>query len=226
MIKPKVLVLVLHSEAEPWRTIGEVQLATWMASCATAGVEALHYVGNAPEMLLDGSTLRLDAPDNVLSHTGPKTQRALQWALENREFDFVFRTNTSSYVDPRLLVEFLSKRPRTRHYGGSHNPTAGGFAVGCGMSLSRDVCSLLAKSPCRLAHGVDDVAIARCLRRSGIVHEHQPRTDLLCEADMVAWRAAGQPLSHHYRCKPLDESLRPGWERSVMLELHAARQQP
>ena len=138
---PKILFMVLHSEAEPWRAIGEAQLATWMPHMPD-GCSALHYVGGARRAHLDGATLRLEASEGALARLGPKTLEAFAWAVANRDFDYVFRTNTSSYVDAQLLQEFMAAKPRERYYGGHVDERYGAFASGCGYAISRWMPSL------------------------------------------------------------------------------------
>jgi hypothetical protein len=84
------------------------------------------------------------------------------------EFDYVLRTNLSSfYVFPRLL-EFLKTAPREKCYCG---PVINDdFISGCGFILSRDVVELLMEQKgvlwnCRWN---DDVAIAKFLRSRGV----------------------------------------------------------
>lgn len=218
MIQPNILVLVLHSEAEPWRTIAETQRETWIAS---SRLECLHYVGGASCEHLDGCTLRLPAAEGRLDRLGIKTAMAFDWALRNREFDFVYRTNTSSYVDTAMLSQLLASKQRSRYYAGYHNPSYGGFASGCGYALSRDCAKIVAADRRVAAAYPDDVAVAKLLQSHGITHEHLQRMDLETQQQLDAWRSSGRQRCFHYRCKGA-EGTRPGWDCAVMREVHEA----
>ena len=84
--------------------------------------------------------------------------------LQNRlnEFDFILRTNLSSfYIFPRLL-KFLEKLPKNRCYCGS----GVGFASGCGFIISPDVARLLIENKKQLIYqkdSPDDVLIGKFL---------------------------------------------------------------
>ena len=57
----------------------------------------------------------------------------------NEEWDYIFRTNTSSYVSKNRLIEFSKNLPKEKCYCGIDG---GGFASGAGFFLSKDCARL------------------------------------------------------------------------------------
>ena len=67
------------------------------------------YIGNSNEDFYDNETgiLHLTCPDDI-NHTFEKTQKALFFVNEHfRKYRFIFRTNTSTVVNLRLLDRFI-----------------------------------------------------------------------------------------------------------------------
>lgn len=110
------------------------------------------------------------------SFIGLKTLEALKFVLKNFEFDYLFRTNTSSYVDARLLVQQLANLPKFGVYAGYVGTVFGQkkFASGAGILLSRDVVERVCDNEKSWNHSLtDDVALAELV--FGLV---EPRIDL------------------------------------------------
>src|SRR5437879_1611119 len=92
----RILVLILGARRRPYPLLMHVIERTW-ASIETTGIETLFYVGGR-SLRVDRRRLVVPIPDD-LANVGRKTIAAFEYALENRRFDLVFRTNCSSYVD-------------------------------------------------------------------------------------------------------------------------------
>lgn len=101
------------------------------------------------------------------------------------EFDYVLRTNLSSfYVFPRL-VEFLRTLPKKQCYCGSHIGD-GRTGSGCGFIISSDVAELLVYNKhqfLNVTHVEDDIAIGDFLNANGIGLLPQERMDFYSLAD-------------------------------------------
>lgn len=217
----KVLVLVLHAESGAYAAMGAAQKRLWMAD---GPLECIHYVGGgrgAP-VLEDAHTLRIEASEGDKWKVGPKTVDAFRWAVENREFDFVFRTNTSSYVDQRMLLAHANSLKREYHYSGFVDRRYGDFASGSGYFISADLVDKLVSDGDRLDSAPDDVALSAWLGKTlGVKAETQQRVDLQLQSQLDAWRAAGRQRCFHYRCRSL-KAPRPRWELGCFEEIHAS----
>jgi len=105
---------------------------------------------------------------------------------QNVEFDYLLRTNLSSFfVYPRLL-ECLRQYPRQRCYVGHcipNNPiNSNTFVSGAGFILSRDLVEMIAVESSHVIGNHfdnDDVVIGRFLRDRRVVPIHLPQEMIL-----------------------------------------------
>jgi hypothetical protein len=163
------------------------------------------------------------APRRIITDTpedwsliGLKTILAFNHVLDNYEFDYIFRTNTSSYLDTAKLLEFLEDQPRQNQYAGVVGVTLGDtkFASGAGILLSKDVVQRVCDKADGWKHGlVDDVALADLIQKidgPSVEVTEIPRVD-------IATVGAAQSLSpeiikqnFHFRCKAksADETIK------------------
>lgn len=181
----RVLALVLSCRRPPYDALREAQLRTW-DSVQVDGVRTTYYFS-----------------DNVPGMTG-RLGEALRDALRE-EPDYVFRTNSSSYVDKVLLHRWASRMPHDGCYAGIDGD---GFASGSGFLLSRDLAEFLAERLPESSEGVvEDVVVGRILAEAG--HPVTPgasRLDYWHERFLAGFR--GQELdvgairrAYHVRCK-------------------------
>ena len=213
----KVLILVLSCLKDPYDKLMKAQQRTW-DSVDIPGVETIYYYGEGggyKELNHYSKEFGADARDDL---------RMAHWkyALTLREvlpldWDFIFRTNSSSYVNKRELLKMADKLPKTGCYYGqdgchsswlsaSHVCGAGGckkFASGCGHFISRDVAEILAKEiKCDMdnyaKHTPDDVYIGCILNKHGVeVTPGRRRIDYYNTPDRDV-------IAYHYRCKKED----------------------
>jgi hypothetical protein len=115
------------------------------------------------------------SPDTIVTQThehhalvGLKTLQAFQFVLDNYDFDFIFRTNTSSYVDGDLLVETTKNLGMRDVFGGVRGETRlGAFASGAGILLSKSLVMKIVEEGHRWRHGlIDDIALSRLVMES------------------------------------------------------------
>jgi hypothetical protein len=187
---------------------------TW-ASTAVESAEVVFYRGGS--LLRDeGRELELPVSD-ALDRIGEKTLRCFEHVLEHREFDLVFRTNLSSYVDlPNLHAYARDAASPTGFYAGR-----GGtiddirFVGGAGYFLSRDLVQAVVEDGADWDHHyLDDVALAKLLAARGVSQTWAPRVDLRRPRDV-----AKADLGYfHYRCKTTTRGRRGDME--IMRRLH------
>jgi hypothetical protein len=170
---PKTAVLILYSETHPvYPKMQEV----WRSYMHKDPEHFTCYFLRAKEdlessFLIDGDTIWIKGQDNYIPGLLNKTILAFH-ELDFRAFDYVLRTNISSfYIFPRLL-EFLKRAPVERFYCGIHHGegTKGheaGWVCGAGIILSKDLVQLLLEHKEKFLGlssedrmNIDDVAIA------------------------------------------------------------------
>lgn len=103
-----------------------------------------------------------------------KFKMALKFIEEDDEndYDLIFRTNSSSYVNKKALVEFAQTLPTEKLYAGwtfKDSEDFGGDCVsGAGIFLSRDTAKILMEEIDPQKEIEEDVYCGRILRKHGI----------------------------------------------------------
>lgn len=156
----------------------------------------------ATEYQLEGDVLWSKTEESLKPGILNKTILSMEYFLPRlQEFDFVLRTNLSSfYVIPKLL-DFLKQLPKENTYCASGE----NFGSGCGYILSTDLIkNIVQKKNILLGNnGDDDVVMGYFLRDTGISLRPAPRTDLLCLQDWFEYRSRVNPDDFHFRVKNL-----------------------
>lgn len=115
MKNPRLLILVLAGDTSISNRNLNAQKNTWMKH-DNSQVELISYKGGSEKQFIN-SQLVLNCPDNYES-ISLKTLLAFDWVNDNCEFDYLFRTNTSSYVNVEKLLDFCKKNENNYLYRG------------------------------------------------------------------------------------------------------------
>lgn len=102
------------------------------------------------------------------------------------EFDYIIRTNLSSFYNFSRLLRFLSHLPKTRCYCGSNIGEGSTIASGCGFIMSTDVAAELVKNKYEFIdnmNSTDDVLIGTFMEEHGIKYQPHDRLDILSLKD-------------------------------------------
>lgn len=155
-----------------------------------------------------------------VAHLGAATLAALECAYWEWDVEYIFRSNTSSYINGQALVTLLSGS-RKVDYGGWVEPGSDywgwDFVNGAGIILSRRTIGQLLRNRGMWDHRfIDDVAIGRLLLQLGIKPQHIRRPfirsmsalDRLTRSDLSA---------HHIR---LRTHAQPRNEGEILRLLH------
>jgi hypothetical protein len=182
----KLLILVQGSDLPPYDMLQRGQEETW-DSIEVEGVTTLYYLSGDKGLV--GNKLYLDYPDGYpMLHW--KFKEAVDYVWD-WDWDVMFRTNASSYVDKKLLVEKAKNLPNEKLYCGKDG---GGFASGCGFFISRDCLDILRKDLTPDPTPYEDAIIGSVLAKNGIkITPGSERFDIIHGRDF--------PDTYHYRCK-------------------------
>lgn len=223
---PRILVLVLSIDREPWRTIEQLgQRRTWAAK---SDADVLYYYGRdglrrhatrvaaragltsslsvraaAAPCRLAGDRLWCDVPE-VYRFTLPKLLAALRWALAHREFEYVYRTNTSSYINLDRLQVVAEGLPRERCYAGwviRRDPDGLPFVSGGGMLMSRDVAEAFATRSDWNWGTTDDAAFGEAAAAMRLDLVPLDRVRVRTIDDVAALTEEQLATTFNYRCK-------------------------
>lgn len=169
---------------------------------------------------LRGSDVFCSVPD-ALSTLGFRTLEFMEYLLSFREFEYLFRTNTSSFVNFSRLAEFVEKLPAGAPLYAGYPVSMGQihFASGAGMLLSRSVVEGVVKNRARYDFSyLDDQSFGLLIRRMKGVHltsleriTFQPRAKPANFLQTINGESADRPEVFHWRCKsdnPIVERMR------------------
>lgn len=151
-----------------------------------------------------GDKVYTQVPETQLG-VNPKTRAGLRHILETHDFDYLLRTNTSTYVNLKLLAEFVAGLPDESYYGGFIGESNGvRFASGTCALLSRDAVQTIVADAAWQYEIIDDVAIGWSMRRAGLEVQPIHRIDVHTSEDLGALGVETLRSTFVVRCKGLD----------------------
>lgn len=164
----RVLIMVLSFDEGYYRSLYYASRSTW-DSVEVEGVKTVYFFGH------EGATQKFQYDEanrtlwtgtgEGLTAIGYKTIAAFEWALENEEFDYIIRVNASTYVNKKLIHEYVQNLPTERLYKGIGAPyeykgETINFAWGPAYLLSKDLVDLICAQTWHWNHGqMDDVSM-------------------------------------------------------------------
>lgn len=214
---PKVLVLIIASDnTEAYLELQKVW-RSYMHS-DPEHVEAYFIRGNpnlSTPYEIKGDDLFVKTEESYTPGIFNKTVLSMEVFLPKmKEYDYVIRTNLSSfYVLPRLL-NFLKSQPKEKYYSGIQmhlppqwNPQFGlvNFVSGAGIILSSDLVEMLVREKEEVFKlntiMPDDVLIGWFFQNKAIYSKHAGRTDFQTKEEFVAAKGNIPNDSFHFRAK-------------------------
>lgn len=200
-----ILIMVLSFDQPPFDLLMRTQQETWDSlGHDIAGIRTMYYHGGGktePYLWHYDGRLELPCTDDyyLMAH---KFRLALDYAFEKIEFDLIFRTNSSSYVNKKKLLERAELLPQEKLYAGwtfhdSNSEDKGMCVSGAGIWLSRDTADILRNDIDPHFEQEEDVYCGRLLRNRGIV-----AIDDKSRYDVPVIVPNNIPTDrYHYRCK-------------------------
>ncbi len=203
---PRILTLVLCSRKYLSFISSKTQQKIWNKYANDFKIK--HFIGSpySSEREVDYVSVQEDNylilnTDDGYPNLAKKTLLAFDWAVSNYKFDYLFRTNTSSFVDFKKLTQFTKDKNNNLDYSGVVLDVEEGdtIASGAGFFLSRKNVELILNNSDKFDTSLpDDVAIARLLKNFDISPTNLIRKDL---------KTVPKPNSvylsdhFHYRCR-------------------------
>lgn len=182
----RVLIMVISSQQPPYDKMADTSQETW-DSIEVDGVDAIFYFGSPVRPFTDKRIyLGYKEGYHVMSH---KTVDAFWWALENKEFDYIARINSSTYVNKKSLLKYAQTLPEENVFNGlivegdAYHWLWGPFFI-----LSKDVVQKYVDNAHLIDHSVmDDMAISKLMHQLGV----NPSCGIGCSIDRSGdkWRA-------------------------------------
>lgn len=199
----KILIIVLSHDDNGgiYSKFYESQKKTW-DSIIVDGVETYYLFGNHNKNEIINNKILTDVIDKDIYSCGYKTIKSFE-LINELNYDYVFRTNSSSYVDKQKLIEYVTDKPLDDYYSGVIGYYNGiNFASGSGYFLSKNLVNKVIKNSNLWNHTlIDDVAISDLLKNFNITPSKNPRYDILSNTNDI-------PTDYfHYRLITSDRNI-------------------
>ncbi len=204
---PKLLTMVLDIDAPVYSMLENKGLRSTWASYVYPNHEYLYYYGGSDRTYLERDKLYIDCKEEYLN-VAQKTELAFNYVLDNISFDFLYRTNLSSFVRVNKLLEMCSNLdPAQPFYGGFLGFYASvHYASGSGYLVSRKSLELISGEKWETSY-MDDVSLGRILKRKGVLPVPLERLQLRSYQDAITHDVEDIKRYFHFRCKnPSDRS--------------------
>lgn len=189
----KVLLFIIASNDQPVYTELETIWRMYMHSMPHT-IESYFLKDNpylSTDYVIENDVVYCKTEQTIRPGILNKTLTAIEAFLPRimSEFDYVIRTNLSSFYNFQLLINYLYSLPSQRCYSGSpsyENP----FASGSGFILSPDLAQLLISHKHELYNhdAYDDVAIGTFMTTHSIKRIRHDRRDILSVEDWKKYR--------------------------------------
>lgn len=189
----KILVLVLSYDKNPWKQIEEYGIRkTW----AKNNKNIFFYYGGSNKDNIIEDKIYLNINEDIMN-IGLKTLMCFDM-IKDFNFDYIFRTNTSSYVDINLLYKFIEDKPTSNFYCGvigNHNGII--FCSGSGYFLSKDLLLNVLKNREKWDHSyIDDVSLGKLINSFKNINIYEGK-----RYDIINDNIEIPTNYYHYRCK-------------------------
>lgn len=165
----KVLILVISTDEPPYDKMITTSLATW-DSVEVECCETIYYTGKSHKPSTD--KIKYLPIDNDLFSMGKKNLAIFDWALKNKDFDYVARVNASCYVNKEELLKYCQNLPNENLFAGSVADSQNGFKYVWGggqFIISRDVINKIVDNKEYWAHSfMEDESMSLLVEKLGI----------------------------------------------------------
>jgi hypothetical protein len=196
--------LVLSSKTYPSSRNKKAIKKTW-GSNLKDNFEIMFYESGETEKIID-NTLFVET-DTSSKNLGYKLLLALDWCTKNTDYDFIFRTNTSSFVNTIELENFITNNlinkdyvycgmPLVRDYKDSDKKI--NFLSGAGIILNKKTTQLILDKRKNWDHSEwEDVSLGKLLSENGVSFTEGRRQDI----QYNFYNNIIDKTNYHYRCR-------------------------
>lgn len=187
-----VLILVQATHLAPWDQLIEAQKQTWDA-VNVPGMDTIYFYSHPTKSFYEGKNLYVKCSgEHGMEHWRMKL--AFDHILDGfASYEYVFRTNASSYINKALLLDFLKDKPKEKYYCGIDG---GGFASGCGYIMTMDCVKIIQDQFDDYPSESEDCLTGVYMQRNGI--SVSPGAQRI---EFNHYSIAPEKECYHYRCK-------------------------
>jgi hypothetical protein len=166
-MRKKVLILTLSADFPPYDKMIYTAQETW-DSIDVPGCETVFYCGESSKPNTD-KIIYLPVKESL--HTmGEKLLLAFEWALKNKEFDYIARPHSCIYVNKKELINYIRELPDENVFAGLRVVSEKSWIWGgSGLIFSKDVVRKLADHQNEFQNGyMEDIGLSYLATKLGI----------------------------------------------------------
>lgn len=164
----KVIIAVISCQQNPYGVMMETSKRTW-DSIDVEGVETIYYLGQPVQENTD-KAIYFDVKEDLFM-MGQKDLMAYRWMLQNKDWDYMCRINSSCYVNKKKLIDYVQTLPDNYLFSGLEvtGDTYPWIWGGGQYLISRDVIQRMVDMESKWDHSVmEDRAMSKLVNEMGI----------------------------------------------------------
>jgi len=237
---PKIIILILSSQGEVYDKFKEYQtnyLSKFVDSNKLVNFFFVEFTnnttndtnntGSAETTIEKGNTIYVKGTESINPGMIIKTAEAIKYINNHYDYDFLFRTNLSTFINVNNLLEFTSKLSKVNTCAGF---SFSGFITGTGMIMSKDVSQIVAHSYVNFNYNNihEDVLISSILGHFKVKYVN-PDTDyswgLIIDNEtsdsfpnFIYYITNGEIKQFDWKCNTLHWRIKNGNDRNIDLE--------
>jgi hypothetical protein len=177
----KIVVLIIDSDTEPVYAYNRQVWRSYMSSDPDIQAFFVRMDPSAPESgELRGDTLYFKGTEGFIPAILQKTIAAFEYVLAHYEFDYILRTNLSSFYIFPEFKQMATTLPEKDYYGGViGNCCNTAYASGAGFVVSKDMAARIRSNKHHIAYNIiDDIAIGKLVTSLGHMPSGLQRYDM------------------------------------------------
>ena len=193
----KLIILVISSKGEHFQALKKTQKETWNNS-KHSNIPTFYLYNNSNLTETKEEKNDIFLPYNEgLKQVGYKTIGAFEHIYKNYDFDYIYRTNLSSYLNTKLLSKVIEETsPEYFGFIGRHNNIV--FCSGSGYAISKNLTKKILQFKEQWNHNyIDDVSLGELLSNHGHTPTLARRFDIVQKINETQI----DPSHYHYRIK-------------------------
>lgn len=148
-----------------------------------------------------------------------KQLAAYRFIQDNFEFDFLYETNSSSYIIPRKILDIADGMPAGLIYAGNLPYPGANFASGANRLMSTKALNLILNKRHLWDTGfLEDVAIGKFFSKFGIAIQELPSVSLASKFEVLNLSRERIEKNYHFRLKSFENGKRIDSELMSLLD--------
>ena len=217
----KIVILILSSNTYPSKRNKNIINTTW--GKGNTDLTQIYFYQSDIKNELNQNILSIK-DSGTAQDIGYKTLKAFEWVKSNVDFDYVFRTNTSSYVNVTNLEKYIQEECSEDDllYRGilherKYKSTTSNFAYvnGAGVLMNKKVIDLVLSQKEQWDHTEwDDVALGKLLFENGVTPSVGKRYTIINNF----YNNNIDSKNYHVRCRLDQDSKYPRYLETIVLK--------